>query len=112
MLKTRQSTPRGPTAATPDEVTTTGQSGVATIERVGDPETSTSSPADTVMEKPKKFGITVTEPESGIGTTAKTHDEDADTVASSQSDIDAAATTTQDPSDVTHKRVSSAGSTT
>ena len=56
VLKTRQSTSRGPTAATPDEVTTTGQSGVATIQRVDDPETSTSSPANTVMEKPKKFG--------------------------------------------------------
>jgi hypothetical protein len=102
--------PTAPT--TPDELTTTGQSGAATIQRVGDPRTSISSQADTVTEKPKKFRSTVAESESVIGTTAKTHDEDADAVASNQADIDATATTTHGRSGVTHKRSSDAGSST
>ncbi len=52
---TRQSTSHGPTAATtPDEVTTTAKSGVETIQRVGDPRTSTSSKADTGTERPEE----------------------------------------------------------
>jgi hypothetical protein len=85
VLQTRQSTPHEPTAAaTSDEATTTGQSGVETNQRVRDPRTSTSSLADTVTDQAKKFRSSVAKSESVIGTTAKTHDEDTDAVASNQ----------------------------
>ena len=112
VLQTRQSTPHEPTAAaTSDEATTTGQSGVETNQRVRDPRTSTSSLADTVTDQAKKFRSSVAKSESVIGTAAKTHDEDTDAVASNQPGVDAAATTTHGRSGVTHKRVADAGST-
>ena len=112
VLQTRRSPPHEPTAAaTSDEATTTGQSGVETNQRVRDPRTSTSSLADTVTDQAKKFRSSVAKSESVIGTTAKTHDEDTDAVASNQAGVDAAATTTHGRSGVTHKRVADAGST-
>jgi hypothetical protein len=112
VLQTRQSTPHEPTAAaTSDEATTTGQSGVETNQRVRDPRTSTSSLADTVTDQAKKFRSSVAKSESVTSTTSKTHDEDTDAVASNQAGVDAAATTTHGRSGVTHKRVADAGST-
>jgi hypothetical protein len=67
--------------------------------------------ADTVTDQAKKFRSSVAKSESVIGTTAKTHDEDTDAVASNQAGVDAAATTTHGRSGVTHKRVADAGST-